>query len=115
MTEPFRLAADCPLCRAPLALRKNRRTLELFVSCTAYPGCRFAEAHDPRVQFLAKHLTRLTIQSAAPTQRDTGQDLNRELRQLIAFTHPDRWPNNPLSHEITTALVALRERLNKGV
>jgi hypothetical protein len=33
------------------------------------------------------------------------------VRQRIALAHPDRWPDTPLAHELTVALVALRETL----
>jgi len=36
------------------------------------------------------------------------------VRQLIALAHPDRWPDTPLAHELTVALVALRETLRAG-
>ena len=40
--------------------------------------------------------------------------LERTVRQLIALAHPDRWPETPLAHELTVALVALRETLRSG-
>src|SRR5262249_16946404 len=49
----YRLAAECPRCGAPLVLRQNRQTDVLFTGCSAYPGCAFAEPHDPRVQTLS--------------------------------------------------------------
>jgi hypothetical protein len=40
--------------------------------------------------------------------------LDRTMRQLMALTHPDRWPDTPLAHERTVALVALRQTLQPG-
>ena len=40
--------------------------------------------------------------------------LDRTVRQLIALAHPDRWPDTPLAHELTVALVALRATLRLG-
>ena len=40
--------------------------------------------------------------------------LDRSMRQLIALAHPDRRPDTPLAHELTVALVALRETLRPG-
>ena len=40
--------------------------------------------------------------------------LDRSVRQLIALAHPDRWPDTPLAHEVTVALVALRTTLQPG-
>jgi len=53
----------------------------------------------------------------AETQRQVAAEratLDRTVRQLIALAHPDRWPDNPLAHELTVALVALRETLRPG-
>ena len=131
----YRLAADCPRCGAPLVLRQNRHTSELFTGCSGYPGCGFTEPHDPRVQTLSTGVARavhaLATQVAqvqteaqrqvalalAETQRQVAAEratLDRTVRQLIALAHPDRWPDNPLAHELTVALVALRETLRPG-
>lgn len=128
----YRLAADCPRCGAPLVLRQNRQTGARFTGCSAYPGCAFAEPHDPRVQALstavvqavqtlatqvAQMQTEVQRQRAhlqAEVQRQVAAEratLDRTVRQLIALAHPDRWPETPLAHELTVALVALRETL----
>jgi len=39
---------------------------------------------------------------------------DRTVRQRLALAHPDRWPDTPLAHELTVALVALRETLRPG-
>src|SRR5207245_5076994 len=52
----YRVAADCPRCGAPLVLRQNRQTGVLFTGCSVYPGCAFAEPHDPRVQTLSTYV-----------------------------------------------------------
>lgn len=37
-----------------------------------------------------------------------------ELRELIAFAHPDRWPHaSELAHEIAVRIGALRERIDE--
>jgi hypothetical protein len=116
-------------------LRQNRQTGVLFTGCSAYPGCAFAEPHDPRVQTLSTAVvqavqtlaTQVTqAQTAAQrqvaqAQAETQQQLTAEreafrrtVRQLIALAHPDRWPDTPLAHELTVALVALRETLRPG-
>ena len=43
-----------------------------------------------------------------------GGGIERTVRQLIALAHPDRWPDTPLAHELTVALVALRTTLQPG-
>ena len=131
----YRLAADCPCCGAPLVLRQNRQTEALFTGCSAYPHCAFTEPHDPRVQVLgtgvAQAVQALTTQVAhmqtearrqvahaqADAQRHVAAEratLDRTVRQLIALAHPDRWPDTPLAHELTVALVALRKTLQPG-
>ena len=131
----YRLAADCPRCGAPLVLRQNRQTGALFTGCSAYPSCAFAEPHDPRVQTLStavvqavQALATQVTQAQTAAQRQVAQAqaeaqqqltaereaLRRTVRQLIALAHPDRWPDTPLAHELTVALVALRETLRPG-
>jgi hypothetical protein len=131
----YRLAADCPRCGAPLVLRQNRQTSALFTGCSAYPGCAFREPHDPRVQTLSTGIVqavhalatqvvqvqvearRQVAHAQAETQRQVAAEratLDRTVRQLIALAHPDHWPDNPLAHELTVALVALRETLHPG-
>ncbi len=131
----YRLAADCPHCGAPLVLRQNRQTGALFTGCSAYPGCAFSEPHDPRVQTLstgviqAVHVLatqvaqvhteaqRQLAQAQADAQWQVAAEraaLERTVRQLIALAHPDRWPDTPLAHELTVALVALRATLRPG-
>jgi len=134
-TRAYRLAADCPRGGAPLELRQNRRTGVLFTGCSAYPQCAFTEPHDPRVQalstavvqavdVLARQLAAVQAtaqQQVAAAQADTQRQvaaeraaLGRTVRQLIALAHPDRWPDTPLAHELTVALVALRKTLRTG-
>jgi hypothetical protein len=131
----YRLAADCPRCGAPLVLRQNRQTETLLTGCSAYPHCAFAEPHDPRVQTLSIDVVRAVqalatqvaqVQTEARRQVAHAQvdaqrhmaaeraTLDRTVRQLIALAHPDRWPDTPLAHELTVALVALRKTLQPG-
>src|SRR6266571_1692677 len=131
----YRLTADCPHCGAPLVLRQNRQTGTLFTGCSAYPGCAFSEPHDPRVQTLSTGVVqaihalaiqmvqvqtearRQVAQAQADAQRQVVAEratLDRTVRQLIALAHPDRWPDTPLAHELTVALVALRKTLQPG-
>ena len=120
----YRLAADCPHCGAPLVLRQNRQTGALFTGCSAYPGCAFTEPHDSRVQTLSTGLVqaraearRQVAEAQAESQRQLAAEratLDRTVRQLIALAHPDRWPDTPLAHELTVALVALRQTLQPG-
>jgi hypothetical protein len=56
-------------------------------------------------------------QAQADAQRHVAAEratLDRTVRQLIALAHPDRWPDTPLAHELTVALVALRDTLRPG-
>ena len=60
---------------------------------------------------------RQLAQAQADAQRQVAAEwaaLDRTVRQLIALAHPDRWPDTPLAHELTVALVALRQTLQPG-
>ena len=52
------------------------------------------------------------VQRQMTTERAS---LDRTWRQLIALAHLDHWPDTLLVHELTVALVALRETLLVGV
>jgi hypothetical protein len=131
----YRLAADCPHCGAPLVLRQNRQTRALFTGCSAFPSCVFTEPHDSRVQTLSTGVVqaiqtlatqvvqvqvearRQIADAQAEIQRQMAAEratLERAVRQLIALAHPDRWPDTPLAHELTVALVALRQMVQSG-
>jgi hypothetical protein len=60
---------------------------------------------------------RQAAEALAESQRQLAAEratLDRTMRQLIALAHPDRWPDTPLAHELTVALVALRQTLQPG-
>jgi hypothetical protein len=60
---------------------------------------------------------RQVAEAQAESQRQLAAEratLDRTVRQLIALAHPDRWPDTPLAHELTVALVVLRQRLQPG-
>src|SRR6266481_4119612 len=60
---------------------------------------------------------RQVAEAQAESQRQLAAEratLDRTVRQLIALAHPDRWPDTPLAHELTVALVALRQTLQPG-
>ena len=60
---------------------------------------------------------RQVAEAQAESQRQRAAEratLDRTVRQLIALAHPDRWPDTPLAHELTVALVALRATLRPG-
>jgi hypothetical protein len=50
------------------------------------------------------------VRSQAAQQHEaTRMHLDHVLKHLIGLAHPDKWPGNPLAHEITVALNRLRE------
>ena len=58
---------------------------------------------------------------AGPVQTEAQRQVAAEraildciVRQRMALAHPDRWPDTPLAHELTVALVALRTTLQPG-
>jgi ssDNA-binding Zn-finger/Zn-ribbon topoisomerase 1 len=99
----YRLAADCPRCGASLVLRQNRQTGALFTGCSAYPSCAFSEPHDPRVQTLSTGVVR-AVQALATQVAQIQAEAQRQAAAERAT----------LAHELTVALVALRERLRPG-
>ena len=112
----FRLSAACPKCGAPLRLRRRRADGGEFLGCTAFPACAFAEEYDGYLDALADRVASLEsdLADARRQQRATpaSVDLARELRGLIAISHPDRWPHAAdLAHEITSRLTELRARV----
>lgn len=108
--KPLRLASTCPLCAAPLRLRRRRDDEGLFLGCSRYPSCRFAEDFDHATAALYDRIDEL--ESELDELREAKPlDLGRELRGLIACAHPDKWPANPLAHEITSRLTELRSRI----
>jgi hypothetical protein len=65
-------------------------------------------AQRTQVQNLTHQLYALRSQ-AAQRHEATRLELDHVLKHLIALAHPDKWPGNPLAHEITVALNQLRE------
>ena len=107
---PLRLASDCPLCAAPLRLRRRREDDGLFLGCSQYPRCRFAEDFDHATAALLDRIAELEAE-LDDLREAKPPDLGRELRSLIACAHPDRWPGNELAHTITSRLTELRARV----
>ena len=123
----YRLAADCPCCGAPLVLRQNRQTDVVFTGCSAYPRCPLPNHTTPACRPSAPSRSgcpgarrsprcRPGAAAAGPgagripaASRCRAGHVDRTVRQLIALAHPDRWPDTPLAHELTVALVALRD------
>jgi hypothetical protein len=66
-----------------------------FAICCVSPACKFS----------GQPLVRGQLEAFLET-------FAKELRDLIAFSHPDRWPDNhPLAHEICARLTALRAKM----
>ena len=42
----IRISAACPLCRGALRLRRRREDAGLFLGCSSYPRCTWAEDYD---------------------------------------------------------------------
>lgn len=120
----MRLSGACPDCGAKLVRRERRADKSPFISCSAYPECRFAEGWDPQVAKLAEDVEKLRAALAAARRlADNSRsaprgpvDLARELREIIMFAHPDKWTAggrsvSDLATGITSRLNALRGRL----
>lgn len=112
----MRLAGDCPRCGRPLVRRTRRADGNAFLSCSGYPECRFAEDFDPHLNALADQIRELTARVAelerGRSRGGAAPGLSRELRDIIAAAHPDRWPAAAeLAHLVTSRLNALRGKL----
>ena len=95
-TRPWHLSTQCPLCSKPLSVRIARISGERFLGCTGYPRCTHAENYDDALgEFLEWYAASMSL----------------DILNLIKIAHPDRWPGNPLAHEITAALNAFREKV----
>ena len=79
-----------------LRVRHNRKDGEFFLGCSAYPACRYAQAYDESLAVFIDWLE---------------ASLDLDMKRMIATAHPDKWPGNPLAHEVTVALNAMREKL----
>jgi len=71
-------------------------------------------AERTQVQNLTHQLHALRSQ-AAQRHEATRLELDHVLKHLIALAHPDKWPGNPLAHEITVALNRIREGNHRSV
>lgn len=105
---PLAVVEACPACGERLRVRRRKADGEPFLGCVGWPSCDYTADYDTRHQRLAARVLDLEAQLATATPRP---DLARELRALIAFAHPDRWPRAPdLAHEVTARLTDLRRR-----
>ena len=109
-----RLTGDCPKCGSEIVVRRRRVDGEPFLSCIAYPTCKWAGDYDRTIDELSDQMMELRDENrrlrASGPKADF--DIDRELRSIIAIAHPDKWPKaGALAHEITTLLNALRGRL----
>lgn len=119
--RPVRLAVECPSCGAALRLRRRRDDAGLFLGCSRWPGCTWAEDYDLAHAALLERIGDLEaerdelLDDLAASREDknpaTAIDLGRELRGLIYRWHPDRHPDPVAAHEIVSELTALRARV----
>ena len=130
----YRLAADCPAVGRPSCCARTARPQPCLQAERLSRLCLFRTARSPRagpecrvahaVQTLATQVAQVQTEARrqvahaqADAQRHLAAEratLDRTVRQLIALAHPDRWPDTPLAHELTVALVALRKTLQPG-
>jgi len=96
----------------PLVYQEKDEELALLRRVLAVTQQRLAEAEQENDQ-LRLHVKQLrdTLESWRHVSPSTPTTLGAALKRLIALAHPDKWPDNPLAHEITVALNKLREGL----
>jgi ssDNA-binding Zn-finger/Zn-ribbon topoisomerase 1 len=111
----FRISGDCPACGSHLVTRTNRAEGNKFVGCSGYPECRFTTQYDRALDEIMLQLEALRSQ-VDDLRRGDGGSVNsdsltdNDLKQMIFFAHPDRWPDNPLAHELVCKLNLMRSR-----
>jgi len=64
------------------------------------------EQHLETIRLLAQQLEAVVHQRARSVEAPPSLD-TQTLKDLIALCHPDRWPDNPLAHEVTVRLTSL--------
>lgn len=69
----WRIAADCPRCRAPLILRHTMHS-QPFLACATYPACRFVSGYDRLVHTLLDRILAL---------QDTLEDLGYPVERSV--------------------------------
>jgi len=106
----YRIATDCPICGAPLAVKHTRQTGALFLGCTGYPNCRFAEDYDTALQSI------IASGLAHPPPRGVCPDrLLVRLRGIVAQLHPDKFGgSDPAATEAIKLLLRLRDDVQAG-
>ena len=108
---PFRLDSKCPDCGSYVVTRTRRADGERFLSCSAYPECRWAGDYDEALQELAESYAQM-IMEARSGRRDSG-GISDALREIIGLARPDKFPADAQAqaNAVTAALNALRENL----
>ncbi len=96
----------CPDCGRAVYKRRRRRDGEPFLGCSGYPSCRWACDYDARVQALAEQVAELQAQGHVDSHGVSARDI----RKVLTWAHPDRWPNGTLPvHEVAVRLSELFE------
>ncbi len=113
-TAAWRVSCRCPECSAELVIRSNRNDGSRFIACAGFPKCRFSEALDDALEACAARIAALEGELRAERDSTLMMPANavaKSLRELIALSHPDKWPGNPLAHEVCSRLTDLRARV----
>ena len=120
MSSIMRLSGECPECGGTLVRRESKARNSVFIGCRSYPRCNFTDSYDPHLDGLANELAALRrrvedLERNPPKQPSATRlpaEVAKELRAVIAFAHPDRWPTaGDLAHGVTTRLNAMRDRI----
>jgi ssDNA-binding Zn-finger/Zn-ribbon topoisomerase 1 len=111
----YRISGDCPECGHWLVTRRNRAEGNMFVGCGAYPECRFTTQYDAALDDIQHQIEMLQSQvddlrRGGGGSVDSDSLTDNDLKQMIFFAHPDRWPDNPLAHELVCKLNTIRSR-----
>lgn len=108
-----RITGECPACGAAIIERRRQSDGGRFLGCSAFTRtrCTWTGHYDDALSQLAAELDDLRAELAEVRDLQDSIDWSRELRDLIQFAHPDRWPDaSALATSITQRLNALRDR-----
>lgn len=104
----------CPECDGDLLLRRRKADGIGFVGCSRFPSCGFAaDAGDQDLRELVHELQR-RLDEARRVAPIGAHSLAKRLRELIAWSHPDRHPDDQISAtEVCARLNALRDEVTE--
>jgi Topoisomerase DNA binding C4 zinc finger len=123
LPSPIALTGQCPHCGRALVTRISRDQTR-FIRCSGFPACPYRADYDPILHQLRDRLARAEAEAALlrlQTRPVPSSDLvqcsmvESGLQQLGNLVLRKRHEAPALAAELTTAIIALRQRVRGGV